>query len=75
MGACGYNAAMAVLTDRGLPTPRPWQRRRGSNLRSRASRTLSRSLRNRRVQRVVARAAASPTLRPLTRAVMRRRTR
>lgn len=75
MGACGYNAAMAVLTDRGLPTPRPWQRRRGGAIRSRASRTLSRSLRNRRIQRLVAGAASSPTLRPLTRAVMRRRTR
>lgn len=73
MGASGYNAAMAVLTDRGLPTPRPWVRRTSPTVRERGRRVVSHSLRNPRMRKLMAAAAGSRMLRPATRMVTRRK--
>lgn len=69
MGASGYNAAMAVLTDLGMPTPRPWGTR--ASISPSPKPLMTRAFDHPMLRRIMANAATSPLSRPIGRLLTR----
>ncbi|ARR52587.1 hypothetical protein HY78_03575 [Rhizorhabdus wittichii DC-6] len=69
MGASGYNAAMAVLTDLGIETPRPWRTFAGATPPSQP--LMTRAFGHPMLRRVIANVATSPLSRPIGRFLTR----
>lgn len=75
MGANGYNGAMAVLSDRRLPAPRPWSVAEAPTITRLTRSWLSRAYRSPIARGLITRMASSPALRPMAKAMTRRRSR
>ncbi|GAA2436534.1 NAD(P)/FAD-dependent oxidoreductase [Actinomadura vinacea] len=74
MGASGYNAAMAVLTAQGMPTPRPWGQEHAARLLRRRGLedALHAAYASPRIRKAMNTAARQPWLRGLTKLATRR---
>lgn len=71
-GASGFNGAMAVLSDLGLPTPRPWVPGASTSAAERSrSGLLAAALASPPLRRLMSSIAASPLARPFARRLLR----